>query len=404
MQPIDLHDLNQLQSSCTLRSRIVTLDERDGLQTHLIEAFPANAGELVSFPLILLLHGFPELAYSWRKILVPICAARGVIMSLHPTYEAPFHALNIVEDICSLIKTLGHSSVALLVGHDFGSIIAGHCVTAHQDLFQSVVFMSAPFTGVEQPQRLSFPNRGELGDPAAADKLLPSLAQTVSLALTALSPPRKYYTGYFLTRDANKDMLGERSEDLYAFLGGYYHMKSGAWEGNTTPPLPSALNPSPTIDTIVRHLATLPDYYVMPAHENMRQLIERHASQHAQFTWPIGEAEAGRIYASEFARTGFQGGLNYYRSALLPPPAERVDTLIALSGRKARVPAAFISGARDWGVYQTPGALDKMKHHFGMQNGDVVLIEGAGHWVQQEAPDQVVAALVEFLGRVDKTT
>jgi len=70
-------DLKQLQPRCTLRSRIVTLDDRDGLRMHLIEAFPYIASEPLSLPLILLLHGFPELEYSWRKILAPLSAAHG---------------------------------------------------------------------------------------------------------------------------------------------------------------------------------------------------------------------------------------------------------------------------------------------------------------------------------------
>lgn len=426
---MDLHrfqDLSQPQLRCTLHSCIVTLDERDGLQMHLIEAFPSTAGEPTSLPLILLLHGFPELAYSWRKVLSPLSVSRGGYHVVAPDLRgygrtvtqysdlpkqiqyddpiAPFHVLNVVEDICSLIKALGHDSVSMLVGHDFGSIVAGHCVTAHPELFQSVVFMSAPFAGVEQPQ----PHPSNRGDPAdiasAKGKPLTTLAQAVSTTLTALTPPRKHYTNYFSTRDANGDMLGEHPEDLYTFLGGYYHMKSGAWEGNTTHPLPSASNPSPTIDAIAHDLATLPEYYIMPAHENMRQLIERHASQHPHFTWPSDDTDAGRVYASEFARTGFQGGLNYYRSALSPPPMERVDELIALSGRRVSMPAAFISGARDWGMYQMPGALEKMRLRFGMQSGDVVLIEGAGHWVQQEMPDQVIAALLEFLEKVERKT
>jgi pimeloyl-ACP methyl ester carboxylesterase len=69
------------------------------------------------------------------------------------------------------------------------------------------------------------------------------------------------------------------------------------------------------------------------------------------------------------------------------------------------VPAAFISGARDWGVYQIPGAVRKMREVVcggagGMQDEDFVLIEGAGHWVQQEAPEMVVRELVRFLGKV----
>lgn len=424
---MDLHRsqvLDQLPPKCTLRSRILTLDDRDSLRMHLIEAFPNATNEPVSLPLILLLHGFPELAYSWRKVLTPLSAARGGYHVVAPDLRgygrtvthhgetpkqvryddpiAPFHFLNIVEDLCSLVKALGHDSVALLVGHDFGSLIAGHCVTAHPELFRSVVFMSAPFTGVEQPQ-LHLPNRGDGADSAPAkDKPLTTLFQAISTALTALTPPRKHYTAYFCSRDANGDMLGDNQEDLYHFLGGYYHMKSGAWEGNTTHPLPSALDPSPSIDAITRDLATLPEYYVMPAHENMRQLIERHASQHPHFTWPPDDVDVGRVYAAEFARTGFQGGLNYYRSALSPPPAERIEELIALSGRQVSVPAAFVSGARDWGVYQSPGAVEKMRRLFAMESGDMVLIEGAGHWVQQETPDQVIAALLQFLEKVER--
>lgn len=425
---MDLHrfqDLNQLQPRYTLRSRIVSLGERDGLRTHIIEAFPPIASEPVSLPLILLLHGFPELAYSWRKVLGPLSAAHGGYHVVAPDLRgyghtvaqhdetakqiqyddpiAPFHVLNIVEDICSLVKALEHDSVTMLVGHDFGSPIAGHCVTAHPELFRSVVFMSAPFAGVERPQYPHLPDRGDPADIASAkDQPFTTLAQAVSTALTSLAPPRKHYTAYFSTRNANKDMLGDSQEDLYHFLGGYYHFKSGAWEGNTTHPLPSASNPSPTIDAIARDLATLPEYYVMPTHENMRQLIERHASRYPHFTWPSDDTEAGRVYASEFARTGFQGGLNYYRSVLSPPPAEWVDELIALSERRVRIPAAFVSGARDWGVYQMPGAVEKMRHLFGMQSDDVVLIEGAGHWVQQETPDQVIAALLQFLDKVER--
>lgn len=359
----------------------MTLDDRDGLQTHLIDAFPNTTRDPASLALILLLHGFPELAYSWRKLFTPLAAARGGYHVVAPDLRgygrtvtqhssdkqiqyddpiAPFHPLNIAEDVYSLVKALGHGSVAMLVGHDFGPFVAGHCVTAYPEIFRSIVFMSAPFAGVEHPPR---PNPGDGAD--ARNKPLPTLAQAVSTALTSLTPPRKHYTSYFCTRDANTDVLRGGKEDICRFLEGYYHMKSGAWEGNTTHPLPSASNPSPTIDAIVCDLATFPEYYVMPAHETMRQLIARYASQHPALTWPSDDVEAGSVYASEFARTGFQGGLNYYRAALSPPPAERVDELSALSGRKVRVPAAFVSGARDWGVYQVPGALEKMKHHWG---------------------------------------
>ncbi|KAF9233201.1 Alpha/Beta hydrolase protein [Melanogaster broomeanus] len=413
-------DLPISQPSTAVRSRTLTLDDRDGLQVYLFEALPSSASPSDppgSLPLILLLHGFPELAYSWRKILAPLSEARGGYHVVAPDLRgygrtqqgpAPFHVLNIVEDICALVHALGHRSVAMLVGHDFGSPVAGHCVLARPALFESVVFMSAPFTGVGGAQSAS-PSQS---DSAAADSVGTATDKPVSVpvdavatALEALTPPRKHYTAYFCTPDANREMLGARPEDLHSFLGGYYHMKSGAWEGNTARPLPSASNAARTVPEVARDLAALPEYYVMPLGENMRQVITRHARQDPRFAWPLdddGGADAGAVYTDAFARTGFQGALNYYRCALAPPPPERVDELVALSGRRVSIPAAFIAGARDWGVYQTPGAVEKTKQLCGMESEDLVLIEGAGHWVQQEAPERVIAELLRFLGKIEK--
>lgn len=405
-----------------ITARYITLDDRDGLNVHILEAFPDISNHSSTpYHLILLLHGFPELAYSWRKVLVPIANAHQGYHVVAPDlrgfgrttltgsgsagqvqYEdtlSPYHILNIAEDVCSLVRALGYSSVAMLVGHDFGSPLAGHCVLAHPELFASVVFMSAPFAGVS----------GQASDEGGSDKArkesTASLASDITTALAALDPPRKHYTAYFSTPSANADMLGQGGKALFDFLGGYFHMKSGDWEGNDTHPLPSASSPSPSISELAMDLATLPEYYVMPLHESMPDVIARHVRMDARVTWPRADEVAGGVYAAEYGRTGFQGGLNYYRSARSPPPPERIAQLRALAGRRVEVPAAFISGARDWGVYQIPGAVRKMREVVcggagGMQDEDFVLIEGAGHWVQQEAPEMVVRELVRFLGKV----
>jgi pimeloyl-ACP methyl ester carboxylesterase len=147
----------------------------------------------------------------------------------------------------------------------------------------------------------------------------------------------------------------------------------------------------------------------MPLHETMPEVISRHLRANARIMMSKDEEAAMSVYAAEFARTGFQGGLNYYRSATLsPPPPQYTAQICALAGRPVEVPAAFISGARDWGVYQMPGAERKMQEVVcrreggkrGMDKEDYVLIEGAGHWVQQEAPERVVQELVRFLGKV----
>ncbi|OAX41642.1 alpha/beta-hydrolase, partial [Rhizopogon vinicolor AM-OR11-026] len=397
------------------------------LSVHILEALPdTNNHPSTSYPLILLLHGFPELAYSWRKVLVPLANAHSGYRVVAPDlrgfgrtttkvgpgsasqvqYEdalSSFHMLNIVEDVSSLVQALGYSSVTMLVGHDFGSLLAGHCVIAHRELFASVVFMSAPFEGINFPQAISRDIDDETKERSGA-----SLVSSITTALAALRPPRKHYTSYFSSPSANADMLGQGRKALNDFLSGYFYMKSGAWHGNSAHPLPSAFSPSPSITELAKDLATLPEYYVMPLYESMPEVISRHSRADARDTTSKYEEVAESVYAVEFARTGFQGGLNYYRSTLSPPPPQRIAQLRALAERRVEVPAAFISGARDWGVYQAPGAERKMREGVcsreggkpGMDKEDFVVIEGAGHWVQQEAPHRVVQELVRFLGKV----
>ncbi|KAG1849958.1 alpha beta-hydrolase [Suillus subluteus] len=393
LAPVELPDLPP-----QITSRYITLSDRDGLNVHILEAFPDTSNQS-STPchLILLLHGFPELAYSWRKVLVPVANAHQGYHVVAPDLRdalSPYHMLNIVDDVCSLVRALGYSSVAMLVGHDFGSPLAGHCVVAHPELFTSVVFMSAPFGGVGGPPSSQASSEG--GDDKAKERV--SLGSDIATALAALQPPRKHYTAYFSTLSANADMLGQGGKALYDFLGGYIYMKSGNWDGNDPHPLPSAFSPSPSISELAIDLATLPEYYVMPLHESMPDVVARHVRMDARIKWPTADEVSGGVYAAEFGRTGFQ-------AALSPPPPERIAQLRALAGRRVEVPAAFISGAKDWGVYQTPGAVRKMREVVcsgagGMQDEDFVLIEGAGHWVQQEAPEMVVRELVRFLGKV----
>jgi pimeloyl-ACP methyl ester carboxylesterase len=103
------------------------------------------------------------------------------------------------------------------------------------------------------------------------------------------------------------------------------------------------------------------------------------------------------VYASEFGRTGFQGGLNWYRT--------RFDTalngqLALYAGRQIGVPAMFIGGAQDWGIHQVPGALERMQRQACRHMADCHLIADAGHWVMQEQPAAVTSRLLAFLKRV----
>lgn len=102
------------------------------------------------------------------------------------------------------------------------------------------------------------------------------------------------------------------------------------------------------------------------------------------------------VYASEYTRTGFQGGLQAYRVSTDPRFA---GELRAFSGRTIDVPACYIAGAADWGSYQAPGALDRMSTEVCTRYAGTHLVAGAGHWVQQEAAGDVNRLLARFLQR-----
>jgi pimeloyl-ACP methyl ester carboxylesterase len=102
------------------------------------------------------------------------------------------------------------------------------------------------------------------------------------------------------------------------------------------------------------------------------------------------------VYAEEYGRTGFQGGLNLYRRGT---DAKINAELQTFSGRTIDVPSCFILGKSDWGVYQAPGAVERMRSSACTKMVGFHLVGGAGHWVQQEQAEQVTKLLLEFLKR-----
>jgi pimeloyl-ACP methyl ester carboxylesterase len=100
------------------------------------------------------------------------------------------------------------------------------------------------------------------------------------------------------------------------------------------------------------------------------------------------------VYSAEYARTGFQGGLQWYRCAT---SAKFAAELHLFSGRAIDVPACFIAGKSDWGTYQKPGDFEKMQTSACTRMLGCHLVEGAGHWVQQEQPQAVSRLLLQFL-------
>jgi pimeloyl-ACP methyl ester carboxylesterase len=361
-----------------VRSRIVP--NNNGCDMHVLEAGYDTPGR----PCVLLLHGFPELAFSWRKQL-PVLAAAGFHViapdqrgygrssGTDVRYEdplVPFTPVHRVADLLGLVRALGHESVACVVGHDYGSHVAGWCALLRPDVFRSVVFMSATFTGAPALPLGS----GEAGPP-------PMLKAMQDLA--SLPRPRQHYWEYYATPHADREMR-ECPEGLHAFLRAYFHMKSGAWPENA----PFVLK-----DWSAGELAKLPTYYVMDAGKTMPESVAGAAvDEHALAAWLPDEDL--RVYTAEFGRTGFQGGLQSYRVTLDPQSS---GTTRAFAGRTIDVPSAYISGARDWGNHQVPGGLARMVESLCTRMQPPEFIAGAGHWVQQEAADEVNRRLLRFL-------
>ncbi|KIK56417.1 hypothetical protein GYMLUDRAFT_263702 [Collybiopsis luxurians FD-317 M1] len=360
------------------------------LNVHYLHSSPSTLDPHA--PLVLLLHGFPELAYSWRKIMGPLSEAgynvvapdqrgygRTTMLGLSGpiNYDgdlAPFRMFSLVTDIVMLVSALGFRSVAAVVGHDFGSIVAGYCALIRPDLFRSVVMMSAPFPGAPP-----FPN--ETVGPSAA---------LIAKQLAELNPPRKHYTMYFSSPSANHDML-QVPEGLHSFLINHFYSKSADWPGNSHP-----LPPHPLPSASASDLATLPHYYIMPLDETMPMAVKNAAKEGTRSLQEWLSNEDLRFFVSEFSRTGFQGGLNWYRC--MTEAKWTLNDMRIFTGKRITIPAMFLAGAMDWGVYQSPGVLNGMKERVceKMDEGNVVLVPDAGHWVQQERPEAVVEHLRRF--------
>jgi len=357
-----------------VRSRF--LNGINGMRVHVLEAGFGEPGR----PLVVLLHGFPELAWSWRKVIGPLAAAGyhvvapdqrgyGRTTGWDPDYDGdlrPYSMLNLVRDVMGVVDALGYREVAAVVGHDFGASVAAWCALARPDIFRRVSLMSAPFAGTPG---LS---------PQAADG-------DIHADLAALDRPRKHYQWYYSTRPANDDMWKCR-QGVHDFLRAYYHHKSADWADN---------KPFRLAGWTAPELAKMPTYYIMDRREDMAATVAHHMPSRDQIAacrW-LTDAELG-VYSREYERTGFQGGLQWYR---VRTGEVDLPQLQLFAGRTIDIPFLFVSGAADWGVQQRPGAFERMQTTACTRVVGCHLLDGAGHWVQQEQPDRVLALLRDLL-------
>src|SRR6202140_4714766 len=244
----NLTSLPDIPLPTTIRSRYV--ENINGLRMHVLEAGFETKGR----PCLLLLHGFPELAFSWRKVMPALAEAGfhvvapdqrgyGRTTGWSANYDddlAPFRLLNAVRDALGLVAALGYRETAGVVGHDFGASVAAWCALVRPDVFRSVALMSAPFAG---PPELPFDTDRNPPQPATG----PSIHE----ALAALARPRKHYQWYYSTRPANAEMWHCKA-GVHGFLRAYFHHKSADWRQNQPFPLKSGR---------AGELAKMPTYY-----------------------------------------------------------------------------------------------------------------------------------------------
>ena len=385
------------------------------LNFHVLESVPKNLYNQRP-PLIVCVHGFPELAYSWRYIL-PRLADRGYYAvafdqrgygrthspDLKSIPGHTFRPMSLVKDTIALVQALGYSHIHTIVGHDFGAVTATYMTLARgsaapPDFVRSLVLMSHPWKGVHPipfntspTPSLPAPSQPE-GDPYAATKD-PDIHNNLA---KIEGRPRKHYKWYYCTRPSTREMTEPTGKPLHEFLRGYFHLKSADWSGNHDPP------PHPLKSWTATELAKMPHYYIMPLHATMREAVAQDMADQSTSSYGTNwlSDEDLAVYVSEYTRTTFGPPMNWYRIQTSP---EAASDSIMFVGKKLSVPVKFVSGRQDWGTYQEPGAVDAMESGRSVEKGcylGTVLVDGAGHWVNQEQWARCVEEIIDVAGRV----
>ncbi|MFI7384732.1 alpha/beta fold hydrolase [Streptomyces sp. NPDC049813] len=313
---------------------------------HRLVPTPAGRTHLVeqgSGPLVLLLHGFPESWYSWRRQLPALAAAgyravaidvRGYGRSSRPAATEAYRMTELVADGAAVVHALGEES-AVVVGHDWGAAVAANSALLRPDVFRAVALLSVPYT----PR----------GGPRPSE------------VFARMGGAEEFYVSYFQEPGRAE---AEIEPDVRGWLAGLY----AALSADTMP------------------AATEPDPHFITRGGRMR---DRFPAADRRPAW-LDEAELD-VYASEFERTGFSGALARYRNM----DRDWAD-LEAYDGAPVPQPSLFIGGARDASTTWLADAIAAYPKTLpGLVSSH--LLDGAGHWLQQERPDEVNRLLLEWL-------
>jgi pimeloyl-ACP methyl ester carboxylesterase len=292
-------------------------------------------------PLVVLAHGFPELAYSWRHQISALAAAgyhvvapdqRGYGRSSCPEAIEAYDIHHLTADLLGVVDALGERQ-AVFVGHDWGSIVASHQAVMHPDRVTALVNMSVPH--------------------------VPRSAVSPITAFHDMFGDNFFYMLYFQEPGpADTELNGDAGRTMRRLLAARMVDSEG-------------IDPAAFANDGRGFIDRLHEPDVLPDWLSQEELDH---------------------YIAEFTRTGFTGGLNWYRNL-----DRNWMTTPELAGATVTMPSLFIGGTLDPVIMMSPpaNAHPALNDH----RGDV-LIDGVGHWVQQEAPDAVNAALIQFLNDV----
>ncbi|MFE0386447.1 alpha/beta fold hydrolase [Streptomyces bungoensis] len=295
-------------------------------------------------PLVLLVHGFPEAWYSWRRQLPALAAAghravaidvRGYGRSSKPGATDAYRMLELVEDNAAVVRALGEEN-AVVVGHDWGSNIAAVSALLRPEVFRAVGLLSVPYAPPGGPRPTDiFSHIG--------------------------GPEHEFYVSYFQEPGrAEADI----EPDVRGWLAGFY----AALSADT---MPAQGEPDPHF--VARGGGRLRDRFptgALPA-------------------W-LSEYDLD-VYAGEFERTGITGALNRYRNM-----DRDWEDLAPHRGAPIKQPSLFIDGALDASTTWMSDAIDAYPTTLpGLSASH--LLDGCGHWIQQERPDEVNRLLIDWL-------
>lgn len=306
--------------------------EANGIKIHIAEA---GAG-----PLVVLCHGFPESWYSWRHQIKALSEAgyhvvapdmRGYGQTNRPNAIDQYSLFHLVGDIVGVVNAISDKP-AVVIGHDWGAPVAWHCALFRPDLFRAVAGLSVPF----RP-------RG----PAAPTSLMPQTDSEI------------FYQLYFQAEGvAEKEFEQDIRRTIRLVLAG---------RANKQAP---AMNP----------------------------MVPRQGGWHSSRPLPsslpnwITEADID-FYVAEFQRSGFRGGLNWYRNL-----DRNWELMAPWSGARVTVPAFYMAGEQDL-VVKFPGAEQLIANlgQFVPKLQKTIMLPDCGHWTQQEKPNEVNSAIIAFL-------